>query len=174
MLKKITDCGIKKEQDDYTQTRSENDIGAGAGFNAAQIQTGEEQRINYKPDLHGKAVKQPQIDGSFTTPDHANNWIHYVIEHHAPAGEIARRRMNFATDISVGRAGAGISIGHSSIAKRSEQHRHHSDQNERDHVAVGFVVGHAEQWHRGRRLNQDDAIQHQSGQSEGAFQARAR
>src|SRR5438445_6849726 len=69
MLKEIATGSIKEEQNHHAQTRGQDNIGASARFNAAQIQSGEEQGINNKPGLYGDAMKHAQIDCRLAAPD---------------------------------------------------------------------------------------------------------
>src|SRR5207245_3675954 len=120
----IAEGRVEEHQNDHAQPDGEDGIGPCAGLDAAQIESGEEARIKNEPNLYSDMMQHTQIDcapknvdgadrcaeihGRLGAPNHTDDWVHDVIEHHAPAGEIAWRCVNLTADVRTGRARAGI------------------------------------------------------------------
>ena len=64
-----------------------------------------------------------------------------------------------------------IDARHASVADGGEEHGHHCQQDHRDYVPARFLVENAEHRHRRRRLDQDDPVEDQVPESQGALQS---
>ena len=112
--------------------------------------------------------------GLLADPDNADHRIQHVIHHHAPSGNVAESGVDFLSNVSKSRSGAGIGSSHPPITDRGKQHGHHRDQDRRDHMAVAAVAQHAEHRHGRDWLNHDDAVKDEVPKSESSPQARGR
>ena len=104
----------------------------------------------------------------------ADQRVEQIIHHHAPAGDVAERGMDFLSDIGVGGSGTGIDARHAAIADGGEQHRHHGDQNRGHDVAVRGVADHAIDAHGRGRLDDDHADENEIPQGQRAAKMRLR
>ena len=99
-----------------------------------------------------------QIGHRFGAPDGADQWIENVIHGHAPARDVAERRMQLAPHVGVSRTRAGIHPRHAPVTHGREHHGNHGNQNRGNHVALAGVAENSVRRHGRRRLNHDDAV----------------
>src|SRR5205085_12323176 len=128
-------------------------------------QGGEENRPGKVRDLWS------EISGGFGAPDGANQRIQNVIHGHAPAGDVSQAGMKLAADVSKSRAGARVSARHASVADGGEKHGHHGDEDGGDYVAARLGAHHTEAGHGRGGLHDDDAVEKQVPQAEGAVES---
>ena len=82
--------------------------------------------------------------------------------------------MNLLRHIRKRRSRARIRSRHPPIADARKQHRHHSDQDRRDHMPMPAVAEHPKYRHRRHRLDHDHAVQNQVPQRQRPPQPRRR
>ena len=92
--------------------------------------------------------------------------VEHVVHHHAPAGDVAEGGVDLLADVGEGGPGAGIGARHAAVADGGEQHGHHGDQDGGDDVAAAAIAEHAEDGHRRRGLDDDDAVEDQVPETE--------
>jgi hypothetical protein len=106
--------------------------------------------------------------GLLADPDDADHGIEQVVHDHAPAGYVSERRIDLLSDVSEGGSSAGVGARHAPVADGREEHGHHRDEDRGDDMPVSAIAEYAEHGHRRDRLNDDDAVQDQVPQREGA------
>ena len=112
-----------------------------------------------------------EIQRELAAQDRAHDGIEHVIHRHAPAGNVAERRMNFGSDVSKRRTGAGVGPRHAPIADGREQHGDHRNQNGSDRMAVRTLAHHPVNRHGSRGLNDDHPVEDQIPKAESAAEA---
>ena len=99
-------------------------------------------------------------------PNDADHRIQHVVHPHAPSGYVAERRIDLLPDVGESGACTRVRPRHAPIAESGKQHRHHGDQDGRDHVAAPTVTEHTKYRHWRDRLNDDNSVQNQVAQRE--------
>ena len=138
-------------------------VEARRGAYAAQVQRGKDKREGSRPCSIGNLRKDIARRGA--APDDADERIQKIVQEHGPSDYVAERGIELASNVRVGRTGAGIDAGHASIADRGKQHRNHGDEDRGHYMAVRFFADDAEAGHGGCRLHHDDAVNDQVPES---------
>src|SRR6185437_8723156 len=106
-------------------------------------------------------------------PDDTDDGVEYIVHEHGPPDDITRFRVELLGDIRKGRAGARINARHAAVADGREEHRNHCNGDGRDNVPVGKIADDTVDAHRRRGLDDDDAVDDQVPQLQGALQLRS-
>ena len=164
-MKNVADRIPEKCQNHRSHDGAERGVDARRSFYAAQVKHGKQPRENQRPNQprirNLKLRPAQQISHGLRAPDGANQRVDHVIHGHAPASDVAERRMQLAPYIRVRRPRAGIHPRHAAVAHGRKNHGDHRDQNGRDHVSLAGVAEYAISGHGRRGLNDDDAVKNQ-------------
>src|SRR5439155_964916 len=130
-----------RNEDDYNDGAHggcQTGIDSRGCLDSLQIQQRKDQRKENLPAPHRNSRREfmrlPR------TPNRANQRVHNVVHHHAPAGDVSRRGMNLSRNVSECRPGARIHLRHAPIAAGSRHPRAHPDQHRRDQVSAPAMV----------------------------------
>ena len=160
----------KENDDHHTHCGGKARVDSGRGLDSLNVQSrehrDEEEDPSHVRDRRGKFVRL------LAAPDGADHGIEQVIHYHAPAGDIAERGIDLLPHVGERGAGAGIGTRHAAIAEGGEQHGNHGNQDRGDHVPVAPIAERSKHRHRRGRLDDDDAVEDQVPQGEGAAKMR--
>ena len=159
MSENVTRRSDEKKGDHHPHASRQPGVYPRGSFHSLNVQQSEDNREEDRPGPVGDARRKHVC--LLADPDDADHRIQHVIHHHAPAGDIAERRIDFLANIGESRPGAGIRPRHAPIADRGKQHGDHRNQDGSDNVTVAALAQYAEDRHGGHRLDYDDAVKNQ-------------
>ena len=152
----VAEAFAEKEKDDQAHDDGESSVDAAGGLDAARVEEGDEQNEGDDPERVGNAGND--VARSLAGPDDADDRVEDVVHQHGPADDVAGLRVDLFGDVAEGGTGARIDARHASITDCGKEHGDHADQDGGDDVAAGDVADDAVDAHRGRGLDDDDAV----------------
>src|SRR6266852_8965608 len=159
MAEDVTNRGHENYQHHRAHSRRQPGVHSRRGLDPAKVQECKPHRKNNFPapvrDRRSKFMRLSRA------PDHANQWIHNVIHHHAPTRHIPNRRVDLLSHIRERRSRARIRPRHAPVTDGRKKHSHHGNQNCRNYVAPAAIAQRSERGHRRNRLQHDHPVQNQ-------------
>src|SRR6266851_6704897 len=159
MAEDVTNRGHENYHHHRAHSRRQPGVHSRRGLDPAKVQECKPHRKNNFPapvrDRRSKFMRLSRA------PDHANQWIHNVIHHHAPTRHIPDRRVDLLRHIRERRPRARVRSRHPTIADGGKKHGHHGDQECGHHVAAAAIAQRAKGRHRRHRLQHDHSVENQ-------------
>ena len=114
-------------------------------------------------EQHPRPVRQPrdQLRERDRAVDRADQRDQQVVEKHRPSGQKPEARVKAQPDVGIGGTGRRIERRHLSVADGGQPHCYHSEQDCRDGVPVGKLLGKSEEGDGSDRHHQHDAVEDQ-------------